>query len=239
MAERTSEPRPEPRARLTGLVYLVFFAFSFATFPRAALIVPGNAAATAGNILAHESLYRLTVASEIFSTATYVAVTLLLYELLKPASRTVSLLAAFFSVVGCAVTAANELNLLAPLVYLGGTLHPNADALAQLQAQALMALRLYGQGYAISLMFFGVYDFLLGCLILRAAFLPRLLGVPLLVAGPAWIVAAFLVVASPALAKLAMPYAVGAGIVSEAALALWLSFAGVNLAKWREQSAHA
>jgi hypothetical protein len=233
MTTATGPAQSGPHARLTGIVYLLFFAASFAVFPRAAMIVSTDAALTAQNILAQETLYRFTVASEIVSTAAYVAVILLLYELLKPVSRIVSLLAAFFGLVGCAITGANEVNLLAPLVLLGGTLHLTALVPAQLHELALIALRLYGQGYAVTLVFFGAYDFLLGVLIVRSTFLTRIIGVLLLIAGVTWIGGVMAVFLSPTLAKLVSPFVMASGILSEASLALWLTFVGVNVTKWK------
>ena len=119
MTERTAEASPHPRARITGVVYLLYFLTAvFGVFFLKGLVVDGDAAATANNILAHQPLFRLGLATGLISTACYVAVTALFYDLFKPVNRSLSLLAAFFSLVGCAILAFASLFQLAPLVVL-------------------------------------------------------------------------------------------------------------------------
>ena len=115
MMERIAEASPRPRARITGVVYLVYFltAVSGGFFMRG-LVVSGDAAATANNILAHQPLFRLGLATGLIATACYVAVTALFYDLFKHVNRSLSLLAAFFSLVGCAILAFGSLSQLAP-----------------------------------------------------------------------------------------------------------------------------
>ena len=98
---------PRLKARIAGVIYLICgMAYSFARNDvRGTLVVDGDAAATAHNILAHAPLYRLGFAAEIISAVCYVAVALLLYEILKPVNRSLSLLAAFFSLAGCTIQA--------------------------------------------------------------------------------------------------------------------------------------
>jgi dolichyl-phosphate-mannose--protein O-mannosyl transferase len=106
MMERTREASPRPGARITGFVYLLYFLTAvLAEFLVRGLVVSGDAAATANNILAHQALYRLGLATALIATACYVAVTALFYNLFKPLNRSLSLLAAFFSLLGCAIQA--------------------------------------------------------------------------------------------------------------------------------------
>ena len=130
-----------PRARITGVVYLFYFLTAVCgEFFLKGLVVDGDAAATANNILAHESLFRLGLATGLISTACYVAVTALFYDLFKTVSRSLSLLAAFFSLVGCAILAFASLFQLAPLVVLGGSQYLSVFKVEQLRALALMFL---------------------------------------------------------------------------------------------------
>lgn len=119
MMERNAKA-PRPSAKITGVVYLLYFltAVSGGYFLKG-LVVDGDAAATAANILAHQSLFRLGLATGLIATAFYIAVTALFYGLFKPVNRDVSLLAAFFSLVGCAILAFSSVFQLAPLVVLG------------------------------------------------------------------------------------------------------------------------
>jgi Domain of unknown function (DUF4386) len=112
---------PRPRARITGLVYLLYFATAVSgELLLRGLVVSGDAAATATNILAHEPLFRFGLATGLISTACYVALTALFYDLFKPVNRSLSLLADFFSLVGCAILAFATLFRVAPFVVLGG-----------------------------------------------------------------------------------------------------------------------
>ena len=106
MMERIVEASPCPRARITGVVYLFYFLTAVCgEFFLKGLVVHGDASATANNILAHQPLFRLGLATGLIATACYVAVTALFYGLFNAVSRSLSLLAAFFSLVGCAILA--------------------------------------------------------------------------------------------------------------------------------------
>lgn len=106
------ETSPRLWARIAGAFYLVTILMGvFAeVVVRGALVVRDDAAATATNILAHEPLYRLGLAADLAMIACYIAVTLLFYDLFRPVGRSLSLLAAFFSLVGLAFLAVNSLN---------------------------------------------------------------------------------------------------------------------------------
>src|ERR1700694_2410713 len=124
MTERLGQASPRPRARITGVVYAVYFLTAvLGEFFLRGLVVFGNAAvaATANNLLAHQPLFRLGLATGLIATACYIAVTALFYDLFKPVNRSLSLLAAFFSLVGCAISAFASLFQLAPFVVLGGS----------------------------------------------------------------------------------------------------------------------
>ena len=235
MMERIAEASPRPRVGITSVVYLLYFltAVSGEFFTRG-LVVSGDAAATATNILAHESSFRLGLAVGLIATAFYIAVTALFYELFKPVNRSLSLLAAFFSLVGCAIQAFGSLFQLAPFVVLGGAPYLSVFKVEQLRALALMFLKLGGQASSIILVFFGFYDLLIGWLIFRSTFLPRILGALMAVAGLGWLT--FL---SPPLANHLSPYILVPGFVAEALLMLWLLVKGVNVQRWKEQASAA
>src|SRR2546422_8787479 len=106
MNERIARASPRFKARTAGAFWLMTMIMgAFAMFVGGRFVVSGDAAATAANILAHEPLFRLGVAADIIAAACYLAATLLVYDLLKPVSRNLSLLAAFFSLAGCAIGA--------------------------------------------------------------------------------------------------------------------------------------
>jgi hypothetical protein len=229
------ETSPRLKARIAGVFYLLeMLTGGFAIlFVGGRLFVSGDAAATATNILAHLSLFQLGFAANLIQFACYVAVTGLFYDLLRPVNRSLSLLAAFFSLVGCTIGAVSCLFYFAPVVILGGAQYLNVFKVEQLQALALMFLKLYGQCFNISFVFFGFYCLLIGYLIFRSTFLPRILGAGMAFAGLGWLT--FL---SPALAHHLVPYILAAGI-GEISLTLWLLVAGVNAQRWKEQASAA
>jgi hypothetical protein len=232
MMERIADTSPSPRARITGVVYLLYFLTAvFGEFFGRGLVVSGDAAATANNIVAHQPLFRLGLATGLIATACYVAVTALFYDLFKHVNRSLSLLAAFFSLVGCAILAFASLFRIGPLVVLGGGQYLSAFKVDQLRALAFLFLELYGQAVNICFVFFGVYCLLIGYLIFKSAFLPRILGVLMAFAGLGWLT--FL---SPPLANYLSPYIQVLGVFAEGSLMLWLLVMGVNVAKWEEKA---
>jgi len=219
-------------ARITGVVYLLYFLTAVAgELLIRGIIVSGDPAATATNILAHERLFRLSAAVGLIATALYIAVTVLFYRLLKPVNKTVSLLAAFFSLVGCAIQAFSSLFRVAPLVVLEGSPYLSVFKVDQLQAVALMSIKLNVQAIYIYLVFFGLFNLLIGYLIFKSTFLPRILGVLMAIGGLGWLT--FL---SPPLASHLSPYNLAPGILGEGALTLWLLVKGVNVQRWKEQA---
>ncbi|MBP6013464.1 MAG: DUF4386 domain-containing protein [Alphaproteobacteria bacterium] len=222
---------------MAGLLYLTVIGTGAASLLIApALVVAGDAAATANNILNAEQVFRLSFALNLIATAAYVGVAAVFYELLKPAGKTLSVVAAFFGLTGCAVGAAISLDGLSPVLLLKGAPYLAAFTKEQLQALALTSLRLSSVGGNIALIFFGFYCLMLGFLIVGAKFLPRILGVFLAISGAAWLIGSFGSILVPAFASQISPYTMAAAIFGESALTLWLLTFGVNDAKWRAQA---
>jgi len=122
MMEQITEASPRFKARIAGVFYLLTILARVIAdaFVRNRLVVSDDAAATATNVMAHEPLFRLGFAADIIAFASYIALTALLYELLKPVNRSLSLVTAFFSLVACVVQGISSLLHLAPLVLFGG-----------------------------------------------------------------------------------------------------------------------
>jgi hypothetical protein len=218
---------PPLKARLAGLCYLITIAAgAFDHLLGAKLIARGDAAATAHNILASGPLYRLAFALD--AIPAYAIVTVLLYELFKPVSRSLSMLAALSSFVGSAVGAVLGVFQLAPFVVLGSAPYLRVFDVGQLQALALLFLELHEVGFTISLVFFGFYCLLLGWLIMSSIFMPRVVGGLMAIGGLAYMTYSFTYFVSPLVAAGLAPWAVTLGGLGEAALTLWLLIAGVN-----------
>jgi len=229
---------PQKAARLAGFAYLVTTVTGlFAELGvRGSVIVSGDAAATARNVMASEGLWRWGFVADLIGGAAYLVVTLLLYALLRPVSRNLSLLAAFFSIVGIAIGGAAALAHLAPLFLLSGAPYLRAFDEQQLQSLAYLAIRLHAQGYLIALTFFGFYEVLLGYLIFRSTFFPRALGILIGLAGLAFLTNSFAVFLLPTLGNALNLYLIAVDGIGEIVLMLWLLVMGVNVRKWEERA---
>ncbi|HEV7661799.1 MAG TPA: DUF4386 domain-containing protein [Allosphingosinicella sp.] len=217
--------RPQVAARLAGGLYLTAIAASvFAELAvRDTLIVTGDAAATAANIRASEPLFRLGFAADLVSALCYFTLTFLLFQLLRPVNRRIALFSAFLGSAGSAIMALNLQHLLAPL---GGIPAELGPALTQ------VSLRLHSLGYTIASIFFSAHLLVLGSLIVRSAFLPRLLGVLLAIAAVSGAINGFTIFLAPAAAAGLYPYILLPNLIAEGGLALWLLVAGVNVDRW-------
>jgi hypothetical protein len=224
--------------RLTARVAGVFELLEGAASVVGQQVIPGmvivgrDAAATANNILANEALFRAGVAISLIAVVFHVAWGLLLYDLLRVVNRAVSLFAAFMLLVGSAVQAITGLLLLAPLVVLG-----NTDALAgftsdQLRALALVFLRLNTQAYDVFLAFFGVWLVAIGFLVFRSTFMPRFIGVGLMLEGLGW-----MLYFSPPIGVALFNVTALFGLFGELPLVAWLLIKGVNAERWHAQAA--
>jgi hypothetical protein len=146
------------------------------------------------------------------------------------------LLAAFFSLVGCVIGAIIGVFQLAPVVVLSGQQYLSVFKMEQLQALALMFLKLRAQGFNICLVFFGFYCLLIGYLIFRSTFLPRIVGVLMAIAGLCYAANSFATFLAPAFAARLVPYILAPGLLGEGSLTLWLLVKGVNIQRWKEQA---
>ncbi len=176
-------------ARVAGAWYLSLAAtapFSLIYLPNA-LIVRGNATATAGNVLAHETLFRLGIVAELITSVLFIYLVLALYRLLGGVSQRLATQMVALVLVSATVGFVNVLNNVAALILFRG-----GDFLAvlgkpQLDALGMTFLELHGQGVEIDSLFWGLWLWPLGLLVMRSGFLPRILGVLLLVNGAAYV----------------------------------------------------
>jgi hypothetical protein len=236
ITERIAETSPRLKARITGMLYLLtiltgIFAQGFVS---GRLVIDGDAAATAANILTHRALFQLGFAVYLIEMACQIAMTALFYDLLKPAGRSVSLLAAFLGLAGCVIKTFSRVFFIAPLFVLGGAHYLSVFSTEQLQALALLFLKVNDHGAAIALVFFGFYALMQGYLIIRSTFLPRTLGMLSVLGGVGWL--SFLY---PPLGYRLFPYIAAFGILGAVSLILWLLVFGLNEPRWKEQASAA
>ncbi len=176
--------------RFAGLLYVLFSipGFFAMMYVPSKLIVHGNAAATANNIAANETLFRLGIAAQLIGMAGFIFVALALYDLLKGVNRRHASLMVTLIVVSIPIAFLNELNSIAALVLVRGADFLSTFEKPQRDALAMLFLRLHGQGFVVAEIFWGLWLFPLGLLVYRSRFLPRFLGVWLALAGFAWVI---------------------------------------------------
>jgi hypothetical protein len=213
-------------ARILGALYLLYFVTAVSgELLVKGLAVHGDAAATARNFAAHQFAVKASSALGLISIVEYLALTALFYALFQFVSHRLSLLSTLLSVTACATQALSNV-FLVPLLGLV-TVHDGSWTEGRVRlAQAL--LEMHAQILSISLILFGVFDVLIGVLIFRSGFLPRLLGILMMIAGLGWFVYLWPPV-SPALARVIQPV----GFLAEAILMIWLLVKGVDEERWR------
>ena len=170
------------RARLAGLLYVLasipgFFALIYVP---GKIIVHANAAATAHNIAASETLFRLGIAADLIGQAMFIFVALALYHLLKPVNQRHALLMLTLILSSIPIAFLNELNAIAALILARGTEFLSVLDKAQRDALAMLFLNLHSYGFDIAAIFWGLWLFPLGLLVYRSGFFPRILGIALL-----------------------------------------------------------
>jgi hypothetical protein len=238
MTDRTVETSPQLYARIGGVLYLIIIVVGLfgEVFVRDRLIVSGDATATAANIRSMESLWRFHIAAELFLLICAVVLLLILFVLLRPVSRDLALLAAFFNLVSIGLEAAITLYLLEVLFPLGNAGYLKAFAPEQLYAMASLSLKSHSNGFGLSLIFFGCFCLVIGYLIFRSGYLPKAVGVLMEIAGLGYLTNSFTLILAPKLADRIFAVIAGPAFIGEASLCLWLLVKGVNVEKWEERA---
>ena len=233
-----SEPGPSPArmARIAGVLYLIIVVFgAYAQLGvRDGLIVTGNAAATARNIVEHELRYRVGFTMEVFYLLCGVPLKLLLYRIFSVVNRNLALVMVLFAAIGAAIQGVILLAHYAPLVLLGKGAYLAAFTVEQREAAAYVALHLFDYGYMIALAFFGCFCLIIGYLVARSTFFPRFVGPLLAIEGVAYLVNSFGHFISPPFGARVFPFLLVTG-VAELSFCLTLLIAGVNVTRWQNQ----
>src|SRR6266851_2733527 len=215
--------------RFAGLLYVVFSipGFFAMVYVPSKLIVHGNATATANNIAASETLFRLGIAAQLIGSAGFIFVALALYDLLKGVNRRRASLMVLLIVVSVPIAFLNELNSIAAFVLVRGADFLSVFEKPQREALAMLFLRLHGQGFVVAEIFWGLWLFPLALLVYRSRFLPRFLGVWLALAGLAWVILSLTGVLLPQVQDKVFAYSQPA-VFGEIAFMLWLVIKGAR-----------
>jgi len=233
MTGHAVESSPQAYARAGGVLYLIIIVAGIfgEMFVRSKLIVSGDAGATANNIMGSEMLWRIGIAGDLIMHVCDVPLTMIFYVLLRPVNRNLALLAAFFTLVQTSVVVANKMTLLTSLFLLGNAEYLNAFEPGQRHALAYLSVKAHGYGFGVGLIFFGCNCLVLGFLIFRSGYLPKILGVLMQIAGVCYLVNSFALLLAPAFASTLF---LVPAFIGELSLCLWLLVKGVNVPKWKE-----
>ncbi len=235
MTTPTTETSPLFRARLAGFLYLavnLFAPFTLLYLP-SRFIVRGDAAATASHIMASESLFRFGIALNLFTFIGQIFLALALYQLLKVVNKNMASLMVIFSFLAVPIAMLNELTQFAVLQLLGGVDYFNVFPVGQLQALAYLFLRLHSQGLNIAQIFWGLWLFPMGYLVFKSGFLPRLIGILLMIACFGYVIQSFAAFFGY---NLDIIFFTGWG---ELFFMLWLLIKGVDAERWKQRAATA
>lgn len=212
-------------ARFAGWMYLGTIACGVYAemIARGTLIVRGDAAATAQAIFASQSVFRLGIIADIAMLAFYIVVTILFQRLFCDVSERLSSIAAAFSLIGIAVLACDTVVLAAIL-----RLHDLVQSSSSGPDHVYLLIRIHGDGYKVSLVFFGVYCLLLSWLIWRGRSIPKAVGVMVAAAGACNLVNSLAWLGAPQWAANLPSYFTLPTLLGELALALWLLVFGAR-----------
>lgn len=174
-----------------GLLIMAFLAFFANFFVIQGLVVPEDAGKTVGNIMANQMLFRLGIAGFLVVLICDVLVAWALYIFLKPVNQSLSLLAAIFRLVYTAIFAAASFSLSNAFQLVSRASYLNTFTAEQLQVQVMMSLESFQYAWQMALTFFGFHLLFLGYVVMKSSYVPKVLGVLLLVAGFAYTLDSF------------------------------------------------
>jgi len=220
-------------ARIAGFLYLLIIGFGLIAqiFVRDNLVDYNNATVTAKNIIASEFWFRFGFVSELMMLVCDIGVTTILYILFRDFSRNLALLSTFFRLTSIIILCVVALSHYAALFFLGDVQYLTVFNSDQLEALSLLSIKLHGSGYNISLLFFGLHLIILGYLIYKSAFLPKFLGVLLLIGGLCYIINSFTWFLFPTFVKTIYPAILIPCSIGELIFSLWLLIKGLKTKK--------
>jgi hypothetical protein len=227
----------QKNAKIAGVLYLlvaVLAGFVHFYVP-GKLIVSGDAGTTASNIMVSQGLFRMSMAAELVILLSEVMLSVLLYVLLKPVNKTLSLVAAVSRLAMTTIHGVNLLNHFIVLLLLGGAGYLTAFPPNQLHALVTLFLDSYNYGYTVGIVFFALHTFTLAYLIFKSGYFPKILGILFMIAALGYLIDSFSHVLIPDYKTgpvyLALPIA-----IAEIAFPLWLLIKGVNTKQWEKRA---
>ncbi|HJS16410.1 MAG TPA: DUF4386 domain-containing protein [Rheinheimera sp.] len=232
------ERSPQFYVRLSGVFYLAIIVLGLfgELMVRGSLVVSLDAAATAQNIMASSSVWRLGIVGDLSMQLLDIPIIVLFYLLFKRVNAGLNLAATFFNLIQTVMLVANKLLLVIPLLLLGGGAAASAFSSEQLAAWSYLAIQLHGYGLGIGFIFFALACLLRGYLIIKSGFFPAFIGVMLALAGLCYLINSLALLLAPDIASLLFPWIMMPVLVGELTLSLWMIIKGVNRQKWDQSS---
>jgi hypothetical protein len=217
-------------ARIAGLLYSIVIATGlFAeVFVRQAFKVSGDALATANNIQSSEVLFRWGLVADLINFVCGLPVVLIIYFLFKRVNKFLLQLALIFVVIQTAIIAVNLLNQISPLLVLSNNAYLNTFQPNQLATLSQLSLNIQAAGYAIGLIFFGVYCLLVGYVVFKSKMVPKFLGILYIISGIGYLINSFTMLLSKGFANPIFTYVAIPIFIGEVSFCLWLLIKGVD-----------
>lgn len=224
---------PNKTARIAGFLFLLLVPLGFfGGMYIPSITVPGNAVTTVNNIMANESLFRLSILCALATPIVNMLVALFLYKLLKPVNKNHAVLMVIFTLAAAPIAMLNELNHFAVLQLLNGAGYLKVFSVEQLHSLVMFFLDLNNYGFFITAIFWGLWLFPLGYLVFKSGFLPRMLGVLLIIAGFGYVIDSIALFLLPDLNIDFTQFT----FIGELLFLLWLLFKGVNVEQWEKRA---
>ena len=200
------------------------------------LVVPGDAVTTAHNITANDLLFRMGFVAYIIEALTDVALTFLLYVLLRPVHANLAFSSVLFRLMATATFAFGAIFYFVQTLVLGGSPYLNTFSTQQLQTLSLLSFNIYGAAGSLSTIFYGTGSIILGYLIWQSGYLARIIGALWVIGGFGFVIATLVFFIAPAYASFLLMLPM---IIALVVLGVWLLLKGVDMTKWKEHEALA
>ena len=228
------EMNPKKTARTAGFLYMLLIPlgiFGMLYVPNT-LFVPGDVAATVNNIMANQTLFRSSIVIALLTQVVQIFVVLYLYKVLKPVNKHHAVVMVVFILIGVPIAMLNELNQFAVLLLMNGADYLTVFTSDQIQALIALFLDLRHTGINIAQIFWGLWLFPMGYLVFKSGFLPKIIGVFLIVACFGYLTDSFIFFFVPDFDITFSEFT----FLGEAMITFWLLFKGVNVEEWKKRS---
>jgi len=219
-------------ARVTGFLYLLLIplgVFGMLYIP-ATLLVPGDVALTISNIMANDLLFRLSIVSALLTQVVQIFVVLFLYKILKPVNKNIAVLMVVFILVAVPIAMFNEINQFAVLLLLSGTNIMTIFTTDTLQAIVSLFLDMHEHGIFIAQIFWGLWLFPMGYLVVKSNYIPKIIGILLIVACFGYLIDSFIFFFNPNFGITFSEFT----FLGELLITMWLLFKGVDVEQWEK-----